>query len=62
MPVPEGKDPGLVHVMVEVDQLDAVGRALDEVTKLKFPVHVGMCASTAAHSRGLFDQRWIRHR
>ncbi|MCZ4079309.1 VOC family protein [Rhodococcus sp. H36-A4] len=38
MPVPEGKDPGLVHIMVEVDQLDAVGRALDEVMKRRFPV------------------------
>ncbi len=38
MPVPEGKDPGLVHVMVEVDNLDAVGRALDQVMKRNFPV------------------------
>jgi len=38
MPVPEGKDPGLVHVMVEVDELDAVGRALDQVMKRDFPV------------------------
>lgn len=32
---PEGRDPGLVHVMVE---LDAVERALDQVTKRDFPV------------------------
>lgn len=38
LPVPEGKDPGLVHVMVEVDDLDAVGRALDEVVKRDYPV------------------------
>ncbi|WP_020109223.1 VOC family protein [Nocardia sp. 348MFTsu5.1] len=38
MPVPEGKDPGLVHVMVEVDNLDAVGQALDEVMRREFPV------------------------
>lgn len=38
MPVPEGKDPGLVHVMVEVDNLDAVGRALDQVVRRNFPV------------------------
>lgn len=38
MPVPEGKDPGLVHVMVEVEDLDTVGRALDQVMKRDFPV------------------------
>ncbi|MDJ0398957.1 VOC family protein [Rhodococcus rhodochrous] len=38
MPSPEDRDPGLVHVMVEVDSLDAVGRALDQVTARDFPV------------------------
>lgn len=38
MPVPEGRDPGLVHIMVEVDNLDAVGMALDQVVKRDFPV------------------------
>ncbi|ANY22211.1 VOC family protein [Gordonia terrae] len=38
MPVPEGNDPGLVHIMVEVDNLDAVGMALDQVVKRDFPV------------------------
>ena len=27
------RDPGLIHLMVEVDSLDAVGRALDRVIK-----------------------------
>jgi len=30
------RDPGLIHVMVEVDSLDAVGRALDRVDKSGF--------------------------
>lgn len=30
-PAPHGEEPGLVHLMVEVDSLDAVGRALDNV-------------------------------
>ncbi|MGW0044794.1 VOC family protein [Rhodococcus sp. NPDC003348] len=38
MPVPEGRDPGLIHVMVEVDSLDAVGRALDQVEARNFPL------------------------
>ena len=32
-PAPHGGAPGLVHVMVEVDGLDAVGQALDRVLK-----------------------------
>lgn len=35
-PAPHGEPPGLVHLMVEVDSLDAVGRALDKVNKLGF--------------------------
>ncbi|AXY53784.1 iron-dependent extradiol dioxygenase [Rhodococcus ruber] len=38
MPVPAGKDPGLIHIMVEVDTLDAVGRALDRVTREGYSV------------------------
>lgn len=38
MPAMEGRDPGVIHVMVEVDSLDAVGRAYDEVVKHDFPV------------------------
>ncbi|MBT2272025.1 VOC family protein [Rhodococcus qingshengii] len=38
MPSLEGRDPGLIHVMVEVDSLDAVGRALDQVEARSFPV------------------------
>ncbi|WP_420750380.1 VOC family protein [Rhodococcus sp. O3] len=38
MPSLEGRDPGLIHVMVEVDSLDAVGRALDQVEAHEFPV------------------------
>lgn len=30
-PAPSERDPGLVHIMVEVDTLDAVGQALDRV-------------------------------
>jgi 3,4-dihydroxy-9,10-secoandrosta-1,3,5(10)-triene-9,17-dione 4,5-dioxygenase len=35
-PAPHDGDPGLVHLMVEVDSLDAVGRALDNVNRLGF--------------------------
>jgi 2,3-dihydroxybiphenyl 1,2-dioxygenase len=35
-PAPHGGAPGLVHIMVEVDSLDAVGRALDRVTQKGF--------------------------
>lgn len=35
-PAPHGGAPGLVHMMVEVDSLDAVGRALDRVRKAGF--------------------------
>lgn len=37
-PAPHGEAPGLVHLMVEVDSLDAVGRALDEINKRGFSV------------------------
>lgn len=37
-PAPHGDAPGLVHLMVEVDSLDAVGRALDEVKRRGFSV------------------------
>ena len=32
MPLPDPKAPRLIHIMVEVDELDDVGRALDRVT------------------------------
>ena len=35
-PAPRGGAPGLIHLMVEVDSLDAVGRALDNVNKAGF--------------------------
>ncbi len=38
IPAPRGGAPGLIHVMVEVDSLDAVGQALDRVMKGGFPV------------------------
>ncbi|OLT37757.1 2,3-dihydroxybiphenyl 1,2-dioxygenase [Actinomadura sp. CNU-125] len=38
IPAPHGGDPGLVHLMVEVDTLDAVGRALDNVNRLGFSI------------------------
>ncbi|WLQ32568.1 VOC family protein [Streptomyces castrisilvae] len=37
-PAPHGEAPGLVHLMVEADTLDAVGRALDNVAKHGFPL------------------------
>lgn len=37
-PASHGGDPGLVHVMVEVETLDAVGRALDRVGRDDFSV------------------------
>lgn len=38
MPTTEGRDPGVIHVMVEVDSLDAVGCAYDQVSAHDFPV------------------------
>jgi 3,4-dihydroxy-9,10-secoandrosta-1,3,5(10)-triene-9,17-dione 4,5-dioxygenase len=35
-PAPHGGEPGLIHMMVEVDSIDAVGRALDRVTEAGF--------------------------
>jgi 3,4-dihydroxy-9,10-secoandrosta-1,3,5(10)-triene-9,17-dione 4,5-dioxygenase len=35
-PAPHGGAPGLIHIMVEVDSLDAVGRALDRVAQHGF--------------------------
>jgi len=35
-PAPHGGAPGLVHIMVEVDSIDTVGRALDRVAKAGF--------------------------
>ena len=35
-PAPHGGAPGVVHIMVEVDSLDAVGRALDRVAQKGF--------------------------
>ena len=37
-PAPPGSEPGLVHLMLEVDTLDAVGRALDRVNELGFSI------------------------
>lgn len=37
-PAPHGGAPGLIHIMVEVDSLDAVGQALDRVVKDGFSV------------------------
>lgn len=37
-PAPHSGAPGLVHMMVEVDNLDTVGRALDNVTRLGFSI------------------------
>jgi 3,4-dihydroxy-9,10-secoandrosta-1,3,5(10)-triene-9,17-dione 4,5-dioxygenase len=35
-PAPHNGEPGLIHMMVEVDSLDAVGRALDRIGKAGF--------------------------
>ncbi|MFI0464272.1 VOC family protein [Saccharopolyspora sp. 5N102] len=35
-PAPHGEPPGLVHLMVEVEEIDTVGRALDEVNRRGF--------------------------
>ncbi|GAB85787.1 biphenyl-2,3-diol 1,2-dioxygenase [Gordonia rubripertincta] len=37
-PAPPTEEPGLVHLMTEVDTLDAVGQALDRVNKQKFSI------------------------
>nr|MBM4730289.1 biphenyl-2,3-diol 1,2-dioxygenase [Prescottella equi] len=37
-PAPPTEEPGLVHLMTEVDTLDAVGQALDRVSKLGFTI------------------------
>lgn len=37
-PAPPTDEPGLVHLMTEVDTLDAVGQALDRVAKLGFTI------------------------
>ncbi|MDN3480902.1 VOC family protein [Arthrobacter sp. APC 3897] len=41
-PAPHGEEPGLVHLMVEVEDLDTVGRALDKVTKLGFSLSAAL--------------------
>ncbi|TAM88518.1 MAG: 2,3-dihydroxybiphenyl 1,2-dioxygenase [Jatrophihabitans sp.] len=38
VPAPHGEAPGLVHLMVEVGTLDAVGQALDRLGKLGFSI------------------------
>lgn len=38
VPAPHGEAPGLVHLMIEVDTLDAVGQALDRLTNLGFSI------------------------
>ncbi|MDV7243287.1 MULTISPECIES: biphenyl-2,3-diol 1,2-dioxygenase [Rhodococcus] len=37
-PAPHGGEPGMVHLMTEVDTLDAVGQALDRLGKLGFSI------------------------
>ncbi len=37
-PAPPTEEPGLVHLMTEVDTLDAVGQALDRVNQQKFSI------------------------
>ncbi|TYL55888.1 2,3-dihydroxybiphenyl 1,2-dioxygenase [Nocardioides sp. BGMRC 2183] len=37
-PAPNEQPPGMIHLMVEVDTLDAVGQALDEVRRREFSI------------------------
>ena len=37
-PAPPNEEPGLVHLMTEVDTLDAVGQALDRVNRMDFSI------------------------
>ncbi|WP_068166229.1 biphenyl-2,3-diol 1,2-dioxygenase [Rhodococcus phenolicus] len=37
-PAPPTEEPGLVHLMTEVDTLDAVGQALDRVNRMEFSI------------------------
>ncbi|WP_107706292.1 VOC family protein [Nocardioides allogilvus] len=49
VPAPHGDPPGLVHLMVEVDSLDAVGRALDNVNRAGFSISSTLGRHTNDH-------------
>ncbi|MGH3520112.1 MAG: VOC family protein [Haloechinothrix sp.] len=38
IPAPDGTGSGLIHIMVEVERLDDVGRALDRVIRAGYPI------------------------
>ncbi len=48
-PAPHGEAPGLVHLMVEVEDLDTVGRALDKVNQMEFSLTAGLGRHTNDH-------------
>lgn len=48
-PSPHSEAPGLVHLMMEVDSLDAVGRALDKVNKAGFSLSSTLGRHTNDH-------------
>jgi 3,4-dihydroxy-9,10-secoandrosta-1,3,5(10)-triene-9,17-dione 4,5-dioxygenase len=55
-PAPHGGAPGLVHIMVEVDSLDAVGRALDRVVKQGF----SLSSSLGRHTNDKMISFYVR--
>lgn len=55
-PAPHGEAPGLVHIMVEVDSLDAVGRALDNVNRMGF----GISSTLGRHTNDKMVSFYVR--
>ena len=55
-PAPHGEAPGLVHLMVEVEDLDTVGRAQDKVNKLGFT----LSASLGRHTNDKMVSFYVR--
>lgn len=48
-PAPHGEAPGLVHLMVEVEDLDTVGRAYDKVRQMDFNITASLGRHTNDH-------------
>ncbi|MFZ3417053.1 VOC family protein [Arthrobacter sp. 3Tela_A] len=55
-PAPHGEEPGLVHLMVEVDDLDTVGMALDKVRGMNFNI----TASLGRHTNDKMVSFYVR--
>ncbi len=55
-PAPHGEEPGLVHLMVEVEDLDTVGQALDKVGKLGF----SLTATLGRHTNDKMVSFYVR--